>query len=98
MSGSLTLEELRANKAEILRIAARRGDRRIRVFGSIARGEARPESDADLIVELDPGRTVLDLSELILDLEEALGRGVDVVELRRESPITREIEREAVPV
>jgi uncharacterized protein len=98
MSESLTLEKLRAKREEILQIAARRGASKIRVFGSIARGEAGPDSDVDLIVELDSDRTVLDLSELILDLEEALGRRVDVVELRRESQVANEIERQAVPL
>jgi|GEM_PF-606679 len=91
-----TLEDLRARRAEILRIMARRGVRNIRVFGSVARGEAKPDSDIDLLVDLEPGRSALDLSELILDLEEALGRRVDVVELRRESGIAERIKRESV--
>jgi len=93
-----TLEELRARRAELLRIAAARGARSVRVFGSIARGEAQADSDVDLLVELEPGRTVLDLSELILDLEEALGRAVDVVEIRRPSPLAERIQREAIPL
>jgi predicted nucleotidyltransferase len=93
-----TLEELRARRAELLRIAAARGARSVRVFGSIARGEAQADSDVDLLVELEPGRTVLDLSELILDLEEALGRVVDVVEIRRPSPLAERIQREAIPL
>ena len=47
------------------------------MFGSVARGQARPDSDVDFLVEMEAGRTVLDLSELILDLEEALDREVD---------------------
>ena len=92
----LTLEELRARREEILRIAASRGARNIRVFGSVVRGEARAGSDVDFLVEMEPGRNVLDLSELILDLEDALGYKVDVLEIRRPSPSAERIRREAV--
>lgn len=68
------------------------------MFGSVVRGEAGPDSDVDFLIEMEPGRSVLDLSELILDLEDALGREVDVVEMRRSSPIAERIEREAVPL
>ena len=93
---TLTLEDLRARREEILRIAGARGARNVRVFGSVARGEARADSDIDFLVEMEPDRSVLDLSELILDLEEALGREVDVVEIRRPSPVGKRIQREAV--
>ncbi|MDP2959545.1 MAG: nucleotidyltransferase family protein [Longimicrobiales bacterium] len=56
----------------------RRGVVRAAVFGSAARGEARPESDVDFLVEFEKGRSLLDLSGLRLDLEEALGCDVDV--------------------
>jgi predicted nucleotidyltransferase len=91
-----TLEALRARRGEILSVAAVRGARNIRVFGSVARGDAQPDSDIDILVDMEPGRTVLDLSELILDLEEALGRRVDIVEIRRSSPHANRILREAV--
>ena len=94
----LTLDGLRARRAEILRIAAARGARNVRVFGSVARNEAGADSDVDFLVDMEPGRTVLDISELILDLQEALGREVDVVEIRRPSPIADRIEREAIPL
>jgi predicted nucleotidyltransferase len=64
---------------EILRIAAKHGARNVRVFGSMARGEAREDSDLDLLVEFEPDRSLLDHSALVLDLEELLGRKVDVV-------------------
>ena len=92
----LTLERLRQRRSEILDIAARHGARNIRVFGSVARGHAGPESDLDLLVELAPDRDVLDLSELILDLQEALGCAVDVIETQHESPLLEPLEREAV--
>ena len=68
------------------------------MFGSVARGDARPDSDVDFLVELEPRRTVLDLSGLILDLEETLGRKIDVVEVRRPSQAAERIRHEAVPL
>jgi predicted nucleotidyltransferase len=70
---------LRERREEILRIAAKFGARNLRVFGSVARGEAGDESDADLLVELERGRTLLDQAGLVVELEELLGRKVDVV-------------------
>jgi uncharacterized protein len=92
----LTLDELRSRRDEILSIAQRRGARKVRVFGSVARGDASVNSDIDFLVEMEPGRSVLDVSELILDLEEALGRRVDVVEVRHPSPLADEILSRAV--
>src|SRR5581483_7060662 len=77
-----TLVALRERREEILRIAAGRGAYNVRVFGSVARGDARPDSDIDFLVDFEPGRDVLDLSGLWLDLEEALGRRVDLVRVR----------------
>jgi len=93
---TLTLAGLRARRHEILRVAAERGAQNVRVFGSVARGEATADSDVDFLVEMEPGRTALDLSELILDLQDTLGRRVDVVEIRRPSPHAEQIIREAV--
>lgn len=74
------IHELLGNKkSEILQIAARYGARRVRVFGSVARGEAGPRSDVDFLVDLEPGRSLLDHIGLIQDLEELLHRKVDVV-------------------
>lgn len=98
VANRLTLEDLRARREAILRIAAARGARNVRVFGSVARGRARPDSDVDFLVEMDAGRTVLDLSELILDLEEELDREVDVVAIRRPSLLAEQIRRESVPL
>lgn len=96
--GGLTLEDLRARREEILRIAEAHGARNVRVFGSVARGEAGPDSDIDFLVEMEPGRSVLDLSELILDLQEALGQDIDVIEIRRPSELAERIRREAIPL
>lgn len=77
-SGDITLEDLRARRDEIARIAKKRGATSLRVFGSVARGEATPSSDVDFLVELEPGRSLLDLAGLQVDLQELLGRPVDV--------------------
>jgi uncharacterized protein len=63
----------------MIQIAARHGARNLRVFGSIARGEAGPESDVDLLVEMEADRSFLDLVGLGQDLEELLHRKVDVL-------------------
>ena len=72
-------ELLAARREEILRTATRYGARHVRVFGSTARGEARPDSDVDFLVELDQGRSLFDLGGLLMELQELLGREVDVV-------------------
>jgi predicted nucleotidyltransferase len=73
-------ELLRAKREDILRTAARHGASNVRVFGSVARGEAGPSSDIDFLVELAPDRSLLDQVALLQDLEDLLGRRVDVVE------------------
>ena len=72
-------ELLKDRREDILRIAAQHGAYNVRVFGSVARGEARPDSDVDLLVELEAGRSILDLGGLLMDLQTLLGREVDVV-------------------
>jgi predicted nucleotidyltransferase len=73
------IQELRCRRDEILRIAAHYGARRLRVFGSVARGEADERSDVDFLVDLEPGRSLLDLGGLLMDLQDLLGYPVDVV-------------------
>ena len=72
----MTIEQ---NRDEILRIAARHGARNVRVFGSVARGEERADSDVDLLVEMENDRSLLDLVGLEQDLEALLERHVDVL-------------------
>jgi uncharacterized protein len=75
----LTLDALRAERREeILRLAERRGARDLRVFGSVARGEANENSDLDLLVAWEPGRSLLDHAGLVQDLQELLGIKVHV--------------------
>lgn len=71
-------ETLRHRREEILRVAAEHGARNLRVFGSVARREADESSDLDLLVDLEPGRTLFDLGGLLMDLRELLGRDVNV--------------------
>ena len=66
-------------RPQIMNLATRHGALNVRLFGSFARGEDSPESDVDLLVDMEPGRSLLDLVALKLDLEELLGRGVDVI-------------------
>jgi len=75
----LTLEKLRAERREeLLRLAERRGAHQVRVFGSVARGEANENSDLDLLVAWEPGRSLLDHAGLVQDLQELLGIKVHV--------------------
>lgn len=72
------LMALQQRREEILALASRHGVRNLRVFGSVARGEARPDSDIDLLVEFEPGRGLLAHAALIRELEQLLGCRVDV--------------------
>lgn len=73
------MDVIREKRTRILAVAGRHGATNLRVFGSVARGEAGPESDLDLLVEMEPGRSLLDHIALVQDLEEVLGCRVDVV-------------------
>jgi len=70
---------LEQKRDDILRLAASRGAGRVRVFGSVARGEDGEDSDIDLLVEMDEGRSLLDLIGFALGVEGVTGRRVDVV-------------------
>jgi predicted nucleotidyltransferase len=75
----VTLVGLRAERREeILRLAGRRGAHSLRVFGSVARGEADENSDLDLLVAWEPGRSLMDDAGLVEDLQELLGVKVHV--------------------
>ena len=72
-------EIVRSNREEILRIAAEHGARNVRVFGSVARGEADRDSDVDFLVEMEQGRSLFDLGGFLMDLQDLLDCRVDVV-------------------
>lgn len=74
-----TAMNLQQRRNDILRIAAQHGARNLRVFGSVARGDDRAHSDVDLLVDMDPDRSLLDIVGLGQDLEELLDRRVDVL-------------------
>ena len=75
----LSLKTLRAERRdEILRLAMQRGAQNVRVFGSVARGEANENSDLDLLVSWEPGRSLLDHAGLVQDLQESLGVKVHI--------------------
>jgi uncharacterized protein len=90
---------LKEKRQEILRITGKYGARNVRVFGSVARGGADAESDLDFLVELESGRSLLDLGGLQFELETLMGRPVDVVTDRGlKSRIRERVLQEAVPV
>jgi hypothetical protein len=94
----MTLAELLGDKRQdILRLAAQHGARNVRIFGSLARGEARPDSDVDILITLDPERSLLDLIALQQDLSDLLKCKVDVVTEASVSPYIRpQVLRDAV--
>ncbi len=85
----MKIEELKEKRKEILTVAKRHGARKVRVFGSLARGESGKDSDVDFLVELEPGRSLLDVIAIKQDLEELLQRKVDVVTEGAVSPYIR---------
>ena len=92
-------QRLQAKREEILRIAAKHGAYNVRLFGSVARGEADVDSDIDLLIRFESGRTLLDHAALIIDLETLLGCKVDVATEQGLRPRIRDrVLREAVPL
>lgn len=92
-------ELLESKRDEILRIAQSHGARNVRVFGSVARGEAAETSDVDFLVEFEPGTSLLQHGAMIAELEELLGRKVDVApEKMLKERVKDRILREAIPL
>jgi uncharacterized protein len=75
----MNFDQITTKRAEILEIARQHGAKNMRVFGSTARGDDDNQSDIDFLVDLDKGRSLLDLGGLLMDLQKLLGRPVDVV-------------------
>jgi uncharacterized protein len=99
MMGMDTRTMLQSQRNEILSIAARYGARNVRVFGSVARGDARPDSDVDILVDMEPGRSLFDLGGLLSELQTLLGVDVDVITEKGLRPrIRAQVIREAVPL
>ena len=96
----MSLEQLLSQKREdIMRAAQKHGARNVRVFGSVARGDDGPDSDVDFLVDMEPGRSLLDMGGLLMDLREMLGRNVDVVTERGLKTRIRDcVLEEAIPL
>ena len=96
----LGIDELLGDKREdILRLAEKHGAKNVRVFGSVARGEAAADSDVDFLVQMEKGRSLFDMGGLLMDLQALLGRQVDVVsEKGLKSRIKARVLKEARPL
>lgn len=96
---AVTLDEVRAHREEIVHLAERFGVRNIRVFGSVARGEATSESDLDLLVDVDRGHGYIDMAGFALGVEDQLGVFTQVATPRGlKLRIRDRVLREAVPL
>lgn len=92
-------ELLKQKREEILSLAAQHGASNVRIFGSVARGVAKPDSDVDFLVEMETGRSLLDRVALIQDLEDLLGKKVDVANVKGLRDAWRDrILNEAIPL
>jgi predicted nucleotidyltransferase len=93
---SINIEEL---SGQILPVLKRFGVKKAAIFGSLARGEGGKESDVDILVEFEPGKSLLDLAGLKIELEEALGRRVDVLTYNSLHPLLKDrILKEQKPI
>lgn len=92
-------EVVESKREEVLAAARRHGATNVRIFGSVARGDADECSDIDILVDLDPDRSLFDLGRLWSDLEQILGRPVDVVtENGLKQRIRERVLKESVPL
>jgi len=95
----LSQQSIQEQRQAIFAIARRYGASDIRIFGSVARGDATESSDLDLIVRFEPGRSLLDHGGLVMDLRELLGRRVDVIDEDAMRPRFRQhVMKEAIPL
>ena len=97
MTGAAIGEAIREQRETILRVAAKHGATQVRLIGSVARGDARPDSDVDLLVMWQQGTSLLDQAALKLELEGLLGRKVDIASDGWVKPSIREsVYRDAI--
>ncbi len=96
MDAKMLIEEKRE---EILKATSKYGAYNVRIFGSVARGDAREDSDFDFLVDMESGRSLLDLGGLLMDLQIILGNDVDVVtEKGLRARIRKRVLSEAIPL
>ena len=86
----MDLNEIKLKRNQIMRAAAYRGVRRIRLCGSVARGDQGTDSDVDFLVTFEPGRSLLDHGGLLMDLQDILGCKVHVISEGSLNPRYRE--------
>lgn len=99
MVDSPSRDAIAAHRESILRAAARYGASDVRLIGSVARGEAGPQSDVDFLVTWSAQSTLLDQAALMLELEKLLGRKVDIASDGWIKPTIREsVYRDAIPL
>jgi predicted nucleotidyltransferase len=97
VAGPASVDTVREKREAIVSVAGRHGASRVRLIGSVARGEARPDSDIDLLVTWGEGTSVMDHAALMLELEKLLGRKVDIASDGWIKPSIREsVYRDAV--
>jgi uncharacterized protein len=90
---------LKEKRADILSLAAKNGAYNVRVFGSVVRGEATEKSDIDLLVDMEPGRSLFDVGGFLMDLQDLLGCKVDVITTKGlKRSIKEEVLKEAIPL
>jgi predicted nucleotidyltransferase len=95
----ITQDSLRAHREEIISLGTRYGAFNFRIFGSVARGDSTERSDIDLLVEFEPGRSLLDQGGLLMDLRDLLGINVDLIEEGQLSGrLAQFVRKEAVPL
>ena len=95
----ISMADILRRRGEIIAVARRYGASDIRIFGSIARGEATESSDVDLLVRFEPGRSLFDHGGLLMDLQDLLGVKVDVIDDEAMRPRFRQhVRQESIPL
>ncbi len=87
----MNIDEVKAKREDILNIAKKHGAYNIRIFGSVVRGEAKQDSDLDVLIDLEPNRSLFDHAALMIELQETMNCKVDVVTEKGLRPRIREV-------